>query len=371
MNVDPGDELQSEPAPPANVIESIASEALEPAPNSIGRFGTSADHKQPGIRCQARLCVGQRIGPYEITAEIGEGAIGIVYRATLVDEHSEQFAVTVIKHCFNSDVLLQRFQSWKDLQATIGKHPNIPHLLDSGTTEGGLHYLVMEDILGQPIDDYCNSRRLGVRERIELFAGVCEAVHFAHQRTVIHGALKPGNILLGSDGVPKLSDFGVASLIFPGALGDDLTKTAIPAGAIPTGPFVVESEFASPEQVKGEPLTTATDIYALGVVFYELLAGREPYQFKNRTLSEIFAAICEQVPERPSTAVSRHLVQVVPGPSLAESLPLPETDTPAIVHHSAAAIEPAQIALARGTTTTRLKRDLERRPGRHRSSGHA
>jgi len=380
MNVDSGDEPQSEPTRPADIIESIASEALGPAPNSISHFSTSLDrksdelrfvhdrtftpghdasaHSEPGIPCQAHLIVGQRVGPYEITAEIGEGVVGTVYRATSIEEFSEQLAIKVIKRSIDSDVLLQRSQAWKHLQATIGKHPNIPHLLDAGTTEGGLHYLVMEYIPGQPIDEYCNSRRLGIRERIELVARVCEAVNFAHQHTIIHCDLKPSNILVSSDGVPKLTDFGVARLIVPEAGSGDVTKATVQASVIPSGLFVLTPEYASPEQVKGEPITTASDIYALGVVLYELLTGRQPYQVMHRELSDIFAAICEQVPERPSTAVSRHTVQPVPGPIPAEAMPPPETQAPATVLDSSAAIEPEQIAEARGTTTPRLKRIL-------------
>jgi eukaryotic-like serine/threonine-protein kinase len=366
MSVDPGDEPQGEIARAADIIESIASEALGPAANSISHSSPFPNRKADELSDvpadlrgrYARLLVGQRIGPYEITGEIGEGVVGTVYRAKSIEEFSEQLAIKVINRRIDSDVLLQRFEAWKRLQAAIGKHPNIPPLLDAGTTEDGLHYLVMEDIPGRPIDEYCNSRRLGVRARIELLAHVCDAVHLAHQHTAIHCDLKPSNILVTSDGVPKLTDFVVSRLIQPQPGSDDVMKVGVQTRVVPNGLLVLTPEYASPEQVKGESITTASDIYALGVVLYELLAGRQPYQVMDRLLSDIFAAICQQVPERPSTAVSRHIAQPVSGPMPAEAMPSPEAQSPSLVLDSSAAITAEQIAQARGTTPSRLKQIL-------------
>ncbi len=366
MNVESGEEAQGEPACPADMIESIASEALGPAANSISYSSPFPDRKADELSdvpadlrgpC-ARLLVGQRIGAYEITAEIGEGRVGTTYRAKSFEEFSQQIAIKVINRRIDSDVLLQRFEAWKRLQAAIGNHPNIPPLLDAGTTEDGLHYLVMEDIPGQPIDEYCDSRRLGVRERIELLAHVCDAVHLAHQHAAIHCDLKPSNILVTSDGVPKLTDFVVSRLIQPQPGSDDVMKAGVQTHAVLNGLLVLTPEYASPEQVKGESITTASDIYALGVVLYELLTGRQPYQVKHRVFSDIFAAICEQVPERPSAAVSRPIAQPVSRPMPAEAMPPPEIETQSLVLDSFAAITPEQIAEARSTTPSRLKKLL-------------
>ena len=158
--------------------------------------------------------------------------VGTVYRAALIDEISEQIAIKVINCRIDGNVFLQRVEAWKHLQAGFGEHPNIPSLLDAGTTEDGLQYLVMEDIAGQPIDAYCNSRRLGVPERIELLVRACEAVHFAHQHTVIHGDLKPSNIVVTSDGVPKLTDFFVARLMQPQIGSDDVMKAGVETAQI-------------------------------------------------------------------------------------------------------------------------------------------
>ena len=278
--------------------------------------------------------------------------------ARLTEEFSEQLAIKVINRSIDGDVLLQQFEAWKRLQSAIGKHPNIPPLLDAGMAEDGLHYLVMDYIPGQPIDEYCNSRSLGVRERIELFARACEAVHFAHQHTAIHCDLKPSNILVTSDGVPKLTDFIVSRLMQTQTGGDDVMKAGVQTPVILNGLLVLTPEYASPEQVKGESITTAGDIYALGVILYELLTGRQPYQVKHRVPSNIFAAVCEQVAERPSVAVSRHTLQPVSVPILAEAMPPPETQSPSLVLDSFAAITPEQIAEARSTTPSRLKKIL-------------
>ena len=163
-----------------------------------------------------------------------------------------------------------------------------------------------EHIEGQRIDEYCDDRRLDVPARLKLFGQVCRAVHFAHQHAVIHRNLNPGNILVTSEGVPKLIDFGIAKLVHGGREADDGPKFEPASEFDPDRvKLVLTPEYASPEQVKGETVTTASDIYALGVILYELLTGRRPYQLKTGSTSEILQAICEQVPEKPSTSVIR------------------------------------------------------------------
>jgi serine/threonine protein kinase len=171
-------------------------------------------------------------------------------------------------------------------------HPNIARLLDGGTAEDGRPYIVLEYIEGRPIDDYCQQQQLSLNERLQLFRQVCTAVQYAHQHLLIHRDLKPANVLVTSDGVPKLLDFGIAKLLQP-----DLAQSfeTLP-GTQPMTPA-----YASPEQVRGEKLTTASDVYSLGVLLYELLTGRSPYQLTTSNFGELVKAICEQEPLKSST----------------------------------------------------------------------
>ena len=254
--------------------------------------------------------VGSLIGPYRVIARIGDRGMETVYRAARIEEFSQQVAVKLIKRAMDSDVIVRRFRREIHVHAALGKHPNITALLDAGTIEDGRPYFVMEYVDGQRIDEYCDSRCLDVQKRLKLVAQVCKAVHFAHQHAVIHRDLKPNNILVTSDGVPKLTDFGIAELVqSEPSGGDDVEETDIRTILTWTGELVLTPEYASPEQVKGESITTASDIYSLGVVLYQLLTGRRPYRLKDWTTSEIFRAICDQVPERPSTAVGRPIGQ--------------------------------------------------------------
>ncbi|HEX3184364.1 MAG TPA: serine/threonine-protein kinase [Pyrinomonadaceae bacterium] len=235
---------------------------------------------------------GNRIGPYRILHEIGRGGMGAVYLAERDDErYRQQVAIKVIKPGLGGDVIRRRFRNETQILAELN-HANIARLLDAGETADGQPYLVMEYVQGSPINHYCQQRQLSIEQRLNLFCTVCTALQYAHQHLVIHRDIKPGNILVTDDGEPKLVDFGIAKLL---EQGTDLTATAMP---------LMTPQYASPEQLRGESVTTATDVYSLGVVLYELLSGRLPYRFKSRVPHEIAKAICDDDPERPSVAMS-------------------------------------------------------------------
>jgi len=234
---------------------------------------------------------GRRIGIYQIGDEIGHGGMGEVYRAVRADgQYRKEVAVKLVRGGFDSAVVLERFRNERQILATLD-HPNIARLLDGGTSDDGIPYLVMELIEGERIDTYCDQRLLSIRERLELFRQVCAAVQYAHQRLVIHRDIKPSNLLVTKEGVPKLLDFGIAKILDPAA---DAEITV----ARPMTP-----EYASPEQVRGEPITTASDVYSLGVVLYQLLTGRSPYPAETRSPHELARAVCESEPDRPSSVV--------------------------------------------------------------------
>jgi serine/threonine protein kinase/tetratricopeptide (TPR) repeat protein len=236
--------------------------------------------------------IGRRIGVYEIVAEIGRGGMGEVYRAVRVDgQYTKEVAIKLVRGGLGGDSLSERFRNERQILASLD-HPNIGRLLDGGSDDG-VPYLVMELIEGTPIDAYCDERRLSITERLHLFRQICAAVQYAHQRLVIHRDLKPSNVLVTSDGSPKLLDFGIAKILDeePGAR----TTRAAP----------MTLEYASPEQIRAEPITTASDVYALGIVLYELLTGRSPYPCDPRRTLELARAVCETEPSRPSTVVLR------------------------------------------------------------------
>jgi serine/threonine protein kinase len=236
--------------------------------------------------------VGRLIGVYRIVEQIGHGGMGEVYRAVRADgQYEKEVAIKLVRTGYGSSELLQRFLHERQILASLD-HPNIARLYDGGTTEDRVPYLVMELIEGTPIDLYCDQNDLGVNERLKLFTQVCAAVQYAHQRLVIHRDIKPGNILVTKDGVPKLLDFGIAKFLDPSS-GADTTMVR------PMTP-----EYASPEQIRGEPITTATDVYSLGVVLYRLLTGHSPYPANTRTAFEYARVICELDPVRPSAALS-------------------------------------------------------------------
>ena len=234
---------------------------------------------------------GQRIGAYQITAEIGRGGMGEVYRAVRIDgQFDQEVAIKLVRVGIGSSFVVQRFLQERQILASLN-HPQIARLLDGGSTDDGVPYLVMELIEGERVDVYCENRKLSVTDRLQLFLEICAAVQYAHQRLIVHRDIKPTNILVTQDGVPKLLDFGIAKMLDP-ALQEETTL------ASPMTP-----EYASPEQIRGEPITTATDVYSLGVVLYQLLTGRSPYGAGSRTRLELSRAITDTHPQRPSTIV--------------------------------------------------------------------
>jgi serine/threonine-protein kinase len=233
-----------------------------------------------------------RIGAYQIVRELGRGGMGVVYLADRADgEFRQRVAIKLIPSADATDPLHQRFLAERQILAAL-THPNIARLLDGGVTDEGRPYLVMEYIDGVPITTYCETHRLDIPARLRLFMEVCAAVHHAHQNLIVHRDLKPTNILVTADGHAHLLDFGIAKLINP-AFG-------APAPVTRADARLMTPEYASPEQVRAESLTTASDIYSLGVLLYELLCGRGPYRLTSGSPVELATAICEQDPDPPS-----------------------------------------------------------------------
>lgn len=238
----------------------------------------------------AELAPGQRMGPWELVRGIGHGGMGAVFLARRADgEYEAQVAVKLIGVARTAEHL-RRFRSERQILASLD-HPNIARMLDGGTTDQGLPWVAMEYVDGLPLDRYCAEHSLTVTHRLGLFLDICDAVRYAHQHLVVHRDLKPGNILVTTEGVPKLLDFGIAKLLAPGDPDAHETGTAI---------RLMTPAYASPEQLRGSTITVASDVYALGVVLYELLTGKLPHAVAGKTLLEIERTVCEVMPEPPS-----------------------------------------------------------------------
>ena len=249
---------------------------------------------------------GRRIGAYRIVRELGRGGMGIVYLAERADGHYHQrVALKLLRGNADTDELRRLFLAERQILASLA-HPGIARLLDGGVTGERLPYLVMEYVDGVPLTTWCDERRLGIEARLRLFCAVCDAVHYAHQNLVIHRDIKPANILVSAGGGVKLLDFGIAKLLRPSSGAGDpaLTRDRV-------GPMT--PEYASPEQVCDKPLTTTSDVYALGVVLYELLAGRRPYQLSAGSPQELREAVCVREPPRPSAVAPDELRRLLRG----------------------------------------------------------
>jgi eukaryotic-like serine/threonine-protein kinase len=285
-------------------------ESLLAADEGAGEaFLNVTPHAALGLEPFQSTMIGRRCGPYQLIEAIGVGGMGEVYRARRVDdEYQQQVAIKLVHGGPGSSFIGSRLRAERQILASL-EHPNIARLLDGGTTDEGagtgVPYLVMEFIDGQPITEYCTGSNLDVAARLKLFVQVCAAVQFAHQRMVIHRDLKPGNVLVTKDGVPKLLDFGISKILEPGATTGgrpDLTIATL---------GILTPQYASPEQLLGQPVTTASDVYSLGVLLYELLTGSRPYDVPDHAPHDQRAAMLDVEPKRPSLVapqnVQRHL----------------------------------------------------------------
>ncbi len=269
----------------------------------VSRLITLAEHTNPALdqplappAPDAAGLVGQRLGPWEVARVIGEGGMGTVYEGIRADDqYRKRAAIKLVHRGLHSEMTFARFRRERQILANL-EHPGIATLLDGGVTPDGRPFLVMEHVTGEPITVWCDARRLPVRERITLFRQVCAAVRYAHLNLVIHRDLKPANILVSEDGAVKLLDFGIAKLLHEDE-SDELPITR--AGARAFTP-----EYASPEQLRGDSLTTASDVYSLGVVLFELLAGTRPHAVASHALVDIEREVLQGSPPRASAVVT-------------------------------------------------------------------
>ena len=240
--------------------------------------------------------VGRKIGVYKLTRQIGRGGMGAVYKAERADgEFQQTVAIKLIKRGMDTDFIVRRFRHERQILASF-EHPFIARLLDGGTTKDGVPYFVMEYIEGETFYNYCDSKKLGSKDRLKLFQKVCSALEYAHERQIIHRDIKPGNILINRSGSPKLLDFGIAKILDPDLIHESMN---------PTGSMLrmMTPDYASPEQVLGRDVTPVSDIYSLGILLYELLTGHRPYNFSGRAIHEVSRVVCEEMPGPPSRVV--------------------------------------------------------------------
>ena len=248
---------------------------------------------------------GYRVGPYELQKCIGRGGMGSVWLAARFgSDFKKQVAIKLVKRGMDTQEILRRFRLERQVLAGL-THPNIATLIDGGSTQDGLPYLVMEYVEGIRIDRYCENHKSTITERLRLFRDVCGAVQYAHGNLVVHRDLKAGNILVTADGVPKLLDFGIAKL-----MRTEFDTLAAAETRPELRPMTLD--YASPEQVRGEPITTATDVYSLGVLLYKLLTGKSPYGAEAETDVALRKAICEKEPGKPSSVVLTDEKAVIP-----------------------------------------------------------
>ncbi len=295
--------------------------------------------------------LGATLGNFRVERRLASGGMGTVYLAVRADgQFTQQVAIKVVKRGMDSEEVLRRFAAERQTLAALA-HPNVARLFDAGMTPDGRPFLVMEYVDGAPIDEYCDAKRLSVKERLRLFRTVCDAVHAAHQSLIIHRDLKPTNILVTKEGVPKLLDFGIAKLLTGGPGSHETTEHD----------RRLTPEYASPEQVRGEAVTTSSDVYSLGVVLYELLTGLRPYRFATRSTDEVRRIVCLEVPPAPSQAVTVRVgglgTGTKPAPGAPQSTPQGKTGgtAPATTDPGAQDAAKPDAPRTRGVSSTRLR----------------
>lgn len=305
--------------------DQLSSDALKQMQSRQHWFDRESSDDTQSEDVQGATEAGEIIGSYRIIRSLGQGGMGEVFLAERADQQFEQqVAIKLVRRGLLSRHVQGRLRQERQILATLD-HPNIARLYDGGTTKEGTPYIVMEYIDGQPIDVYCDQKRLNIPDRLRLFVKVCSAVHRAHQSLIVHRDLKPSNILVNSTGVPKLLDFGIAKLL-------DERQSMHTMAVTQADVRVMTPDHASPEQIQGDVITTSSDIYVLGILLYELLAGYKPFALEGNRLAELERAICEDTP-----------------PSLSAAIAGAESTAPATV---------GQIAAERSVTVAKLKREL-------------
>lgn len=272
---------------------------------------------------------GSHIGVYRLLGELGRGGMGAVFLAERADgEFSQRVAIKLIKRGMDSDFIVRRFRHERQILASF-EHPFIARLLDGGTTKEGSPYFVMEFVEGESLYNYCDKKKLNLRDRLKVFQKVCSAIDYAHERQIVHRDIKPSNILINRHGAPKLLDFGIAKILDPNLIHESINPTA-------SIMRLMTPDYASPEQVQGTDVAPASDIYSLGILLYELLTGHRPYNFAGRALHEVSRVICEVAPQSPSQIIG--------------------TDSNLMIQYTNSVTRYADV---RGTTPKRLREDLE------------
>lgn len=279
----------------ASRTDGEALQTLEPDP--LAAHSSDPGGLEQGISFRlGTLSVGDRVGPYSLEKLLGRGGMGVVYLASRHDDFERRVALKLVGTPLPTAKVLDRFYRERQILASL-QHPNIARLYDGGTTSEALPYFAMEYIEGLPIDAYCDQQNLSLRRRLKLFQKVCAGIHLAHQSLVVHRDLKPGNVLVTAEGIPKLLDFGIAKILEPEA--EEPSPLATDLDHHPMTPA-----YASPEQFSGQAITTVSDVYSLGVLLYQLVCGQPPYQLRGKTLQQTLHLICTEQPLPPSQAFS-------------------------------------------------------------------
>ena len=272
-------------------VESLLSQPVDEFESVAGMIGIGSADLLPSVD------IGRQVGNYELVRELGRGGMGTVWLARRADQQFEKLvAIKLLKRGTDTDEVLRRFQTERQILARL-EHPNIGRLLDGGITDDDLPYFVMEYVEGRAVTEFCGEQALSIEERLRLFLKICGAVQFAHQNLVVHRDLKPGNILITQDCEPKLLDFGIAKLLAAGEVALTVTLSEHQR---------LTPAYASPEQVRGEPITTVSDVYALGALLYEILTGQNAHRFSvpRPPPTELLRVVTQEEPVRPGAAAT-------------------------------------------------------------------